>query len=485
MNIPKYITPKSNRFVVDCDLILEYATNSDKYLNRPFKKNINSFEEVLFDASGYTLNTSKLHNYYCDYRSGSKKNAQSNNEYLEFSIFNDFMNSKFPQTDGVKPSLASKNGRFRPIRKKEIINKVIEHRVNDFDAIFSRNKNDYSSIKNKIHLSQKDISNNFYEISDETKVFDEPENIENPLTFFSKHATFSANKFVIFDPHFFSDEDKSNKTSLMFGFNKNCKAHEDGRYVRYMVNRLMFYFKWIDQICTNPSKLKIYFISQIPVGYSSEFFYRSKIMFEQFTLNYKDNFKFFDKLILREKDIENVSSYIYNKENDTYYDDSDIKLYKNYMENHVSLLTYDKSEKNSPFREKLLKVYGADKDHRNFILTDYCDIYWDLRKRFIKTPHISEGAMYYTLGEKKESQTVNINSIFNRKFIQKPNMWKNLFEVANMMIYEGREEEKKYNSEFIDRIKEKKLSQYEFTMINILRREIPSFKEYINEIKNN
>ena len=179
------------------------------------------------------------------------------------------------------------------------------------------------------------------------------------------------------------------------------------------------------------------------------------------------------------------SSYIYNKENDTYYDDSDIKLYKNYMENHVSLLTYDKSEKNSPFREKLLKVYGADKDHRNFILTDYCDIYWDLRKRFIKTPHISEGAMYYTLGEKKESQTVNINSIFNRKFIQKPNMWKNLFEVANMMIYEGREEEKKYNSEFIDRIKEKKLSKYEFTMINILRREIPSFKEYINEIKNN
>ena len=86
---------------------------------------------------------------------------------------------------------------------------------------------------------------------------------------------------------------------------------------------------------------------------------------------------------------------------------------------------------------------------------------------------------------KKESQTVNINSIFNRKFIQKPNMWKNLFEVANMMIYEGREEEKKYNSELIDRIKEKKLSKYEFTMIQILRREIPSFREYINEIKNN
>ena len=62
----------------------------------------------------------------------------------------------------------------------------------------------------------------------------------------------------------------------MFGFNKNCKAHKDGRYVRYMVNRLMFYFKWINQICTNPSKLKIYIISQLPVGYSSEFFYRSK-----------------------------------------------------------------------------------------------------------------------------------------------------------------------------------------------------------------
>lgn len=478
MNIPKYLTPKSNRFVVDCDLILEYATNSDKYLKRPFKKNINSFEEVLFDASGYTLNTSKLHNYYCDYRSGSKKN---------FSIFDDFMNSKFPQTDGVKPSLALKNGRFRPIRKKEIINEAIDHRVNDFDAIFSRNKNDYSSIKNKIHLSQKDISNNFYEISDETKVFDEPENIENPLTFFSKHATFSANKFVIFDPHLFFEEDKETKEKLIFGINRTLDIYKDGRFTKYMVSRLMFYFKWIDQICTNPQKLQIYFISQLPVGYEMNRFHATKKMFEQLTLNYDYNFKFFDLLPLRKEDIETVSSYVYDKEYDRYYDDSDIKLYKNYMENHVSLLTYDKSEKNSPFRQELLKVYGADKDHRNFILTDYCDIYWDLRKRFIKNPLISEGTMYYTLGEKKESQTVNINSIFNRKFIQKTNMWKNLFEVANMMIYEGKKLNKEYNDRFTSQVKENKLTKksFDYKMIGKLSNKIPSFREYINEIKNN
>ena len=84
-------------------------------------------------------------------------------------------------------------------------------------------------------------------------------------------------------------------------------------------------------------------------------------MFEQFTLNYKDNFKFFDKLILREEDIENVSSYIYDKKNDTYYDDSDIKLYKNYMENHVSLLTYDKSEKIVHLERNCSKFMGQIK----------------------------------------------------------------------------------------------------------------------------
>ena len=57
MNIPKYLI-KSNRFVVDCDLILEYATNSINALKDLLKKY--KLEEVLFDASGYTLNTSSF-----------------------------------------------------------------------------------------------------------------------------------------------------------------------------------------------------------------------------------------------------------------------------------------------------------------------------------------------------------------------------------------------------------------------------------------
>ena len=42
-----------------------------------------------------------------------------------------------------------------------------------------------------------------------------------------------------------------------------------------MVSRLMFYFKWIDQICTNPQN-KIYFISQLPAGYEIKDFMLQK-----------------------------------------------------------------------------------------------------------------------------------------------------------------------------------------------------------------
>ena len=66
-------------------------------------------------------------------------------------------------------------------------------------------------------------------------------------------------------------------------------------------------------------------------------------------------------------------------------------------------------------------------------------------------------------------------------------MWKNLFEVANMMIYEGKKLNKDYNDRFINQVKKSNLSKksFDYKMIRKLSNKIPSFREYINEIKNN
>ena len=63
----KYISPLQNRFAVDCSILVDFINNKSKYSNRPYKNHYNSFENVVYQGSGYQFNNHKLVNHLIDF----------------------------------------------------------------------------------------------------------------------------------------------------------------------------------------------------------------------------------------------------------------------------------------------------------------------------------------------------------------------------------------------------------------------------------
>ena len=166
-----------------------------------------------------------------------------------------------------------------------------------------------------------------------------------------------------------------------------------------MAESLLFYLEWIDNVNSNKKYIpKVYFISQKPGDYDMN------------DVNYALNIF---KCLVTNSNIYYDGKPLFTK--------NEYILFNKYMDADMELLVYDKS-KNTKFRDNVLMHYGADGDHRNIILNQYCDMYWDLRKRYIE-----KIGKEYALGKMKEKQVINIRSIFNEDFEKN----KKVFEIIN------------------------------------------------------
>ena len=526
----KYISPSQNRFAVDCSILVDFIDNKSKYSNRPYKNHYNSFENVVYQGSGYQFNNHKLVNHLIDFRN-TDGNKNRKNPNLEIPIFGDLV-KKLSNTD------KSKSGKYEPVLKSEIKNKD----VNDYSAIFAKNIEDFKDV-NRTIISQDEISSHFKKISSRVKDYVKPVIINSPLNFFDHHANFPSKKYVIYDPHLFFEQIKETRENLICGLpnllfsytkmkkhvkinkiskNKipfctlkmdltetvfdeiinlkkspnlwelkildeimlsnefNTKINiDDGsssyvRYVKKMAERLLFYLEWIDNVNSNKNYIpKVYFISQKPGDYDMN------------DVNYALNI--FKCLVTNSK---------------IYYDGkplltkNEYSLFNKYVDADMELLVYDKG-KNTKFRDNVLLNYGADGDHRNIVLNQYCDMYWDLRKRYIERI----AGKKYAIGKMKEKQVINMRSIFNEDFeenkktseiIEKTgekieNIWDLNFSLVNEMIDDGKNQSQKFIHKISERIKNNSFDKADrdAQFVHFLRLIDKNFDDFYNDLKNN
>ena len=518
----KYISPLQNRFAVDCSILVDFINNKSKYSNRPYKNHYNSFENVVYQGSGYQFNNHKLVNHLIDFRN-TDGNKDKKNTNLEIPIFGELV-KKLSNTD------KSKSGKYEPVLKSEIKNKV----VNDYSVIFTKNVDDFKDV-DRIIISQDEISSRFEDISTRIKDYVKPEKINTPLKFFDHHANFPSKKYVIYDPHLFFEQIKKTKELLICGlpniifkrikgkdskkpscnikmnltfsvFNTISRLKRDARswelnildeimlssdfntkinidkesstYVRYvkkMAESLLFYLEWIDNVNSNKKYIpKVYFISQKPGDYDMN------------DVNYALNIF---KCLVTNSNIYYDGKPLFTK--------NEYILFNKYMDADMELLVYDKS-KNTKFRDNVLMHYGADGDHRNIILNQYCDMYWDLRKRYIE-----KIGKEYALGKMKEKQVINIRSIFNEDFeknkkvfeiINKTgekmeDIWELNFSLVNEMIDDGKNQTEKFTKKIIKRIKNNSFdiddADKDAQFVHFLRIIDKNFDNFYNDLKNN
>ena len=132
---------------------------------------------------------------------------------------------------------------------------------------------------------------------------------------------------------------------------------------------------------------------------------------------------------------------------------SNFNLLKKYFSNDsVELLSFDRKDLKKEQNKEL--TITKQNEHRNIVMTNYMNAYWDLRKDYIVPTELGQKTnASFRLGNDASGQEITIQSIFNNTLNLQKKSWNLIFESVNNMIKLSQIEKEKQESMFQDVIK--------------------------------
>ena len=297
----------------------------------------------------------------------------------------------------------------------EDLDELEEHAKQWYALFYHNNKSAAEIAKNNNHhaLSSNMVLSEFSKLSRTRKKFEKPTKITSK-DFFSPFNHPSKN-YVIFDPQFFTDIQWESKKRFktLFGFRRskvempnshkiNPYYYEPTKEIEAIASLLFFYIDWIDKSIKgvkNNIKPNIYIVCKTNDG--GDWFVRTHmIIIEKLFKQYVNKMKTEgDMMILKEYLNSNKVHFIYINQ-------KEFKAHGN--------------------------TWGKTYLHGNIVMTDYGYIYWDYRKRFIKS-NKKVYSLTYSAGEIKETQKIENSNIFQEDFSE-TGEWANFYKVFNEII---------------------------------------------------
>jgi len=254
-----------------------------------------------------------------------------------------------------------------------------------------------------------------------------------PNSFFSQFGMFPSDNYIIYDPHLFTSFQGFGKKQPILGFKVVDNERKlDEKSFKDVTGAMLFYVLWIEYLAQKFNfSPKIKFISRLEshqIKNLDDIFYMNSLYYKYHLIKHFD-----------------ANTHIGNYQDEVkrvFKDEKNISILKKYFkEDRIELLAYKRSDKESDkVKIDLETQAGKDGEHRNIIMNDYMNCYWDRRQDFINSTLAPKKDHFkFRLGVRdEESQIVNVQSIFNEAPYRFKEGYEQTYKTVENMIYVSR-----------------------------------------------